>query len=164
MLSPEEVNSALMGICVCQRNVISYERECWTRQHRGPWLHQALKSQQVVASSQFLCMLVQNSTCRNWLFFFFVVHENLTSQNPESLLVILYSICLVYMYSIYSICLVSTIPIHFFLHWYDMEDEKASFTNTLMLLFNGLESVVSWRLFFFLRLKYKEFGVTFTCG
>ena len=49
-----------------------------------------------------------------FFFFFFVVHENLTSENPESLLVILCSICLVYMYSIYSICLVSTITIHFF--------------------------------------------------
>ena len=84
-----------------------------------------------------------------FFFFFFVVHENLTSQNPESLLVIVYSICLVYMYSIYSICLVSTITIHFFLHLYDMEDEKASFTNTLTLLFNDSESVVAWRLFFF---------------
>ena len=36
----------------------------------------------------------------------------------------------------------------FFLHLYELEDEKASFTNTLTLLFNDSESVVAWRLFF----------------
>lgn len=120
MLSPKEVNSALMGLCVCQRNVIPCERECWTRQHRDPWLHQALKSQQVVASSQFFCMHVQNSTCRTWLFFFyFIVHENLTSQNPDSLLVWTYSS------SFFS-------PLVQYGRW-----ERASFTNnTWMLLFN----------------------------
>ena len=133
MLSLEEVNSALMGLCVCQRNVIPCERECWTRQHRDPWLHQALKSQQVVASSQFFCMHVQNSTCRAWLFFFFfVVHENLTSQNPDSLLVRTYS------RSFFS-------PLVQYGRW-----ERASFTNnTWMLLFNDSESLVSWRIFFF---------------
>ena len=69
---------------------------------------------------------------QNLAFFFFVVHENLTSQNPDSLLVWTYS------RSFFS-------PLVQYGRW-----ERASFTNNIwMLLFNDSESFVSWRNFFF---------------
>lgn len=60
------------------------------------------------------------------------------------------------------------IAVHFFLHWYNMEDEKEQVSQIIRgccyLMTQNLWFHGEFFFFFLETFKYKEFGVKFTCG